>query len=67
MIASLSGADMAVIVTEPSPAGYHDLLRIADLAEHFRVRAAVVVNKADLNPTMCKARSSRPAMRGNCR
>ncbi len=54
VIASLSGADMAVIVTEPSPAGYHDLLRIADLAEHFRVRAAVVVNKADLNPALCK-------------
>ncbi len=52
VIASLSGADMAVIVTEPSPAGHHDLLRIVGLAEHFRIPAAVILNKADVNPDM---------------
>ncbi|MGE4264843.1 MAG: ATP-binding protein [Desulfovibrio sp.] len=49
VIASLSGASQAVIVTEPTPSGLHDLLRVADLCAHFRIPAAVVVNKFDLN------------------
>lgn len=49
-IASLSGADAALLVTEPTPAGLADLARVVDLAAHFRVPAAVVLNKADLWP-----------------
>jgi MinD superfamily P-loop ATPase len=49
VIASLSGASQAVIVTEPTPSGLHDLLRVADLCAHFRIPATVVVNKFDLN------------------
>lgn len=49
VIASLSGASQAVIVTEPTPSGLHDLLRVADLCAHFRIPVAVVVNKYDLN------------------
>ncbi len=48
-IASLSGTHAAVIVTEPTPSGIHDLQRVLDLCAHFRVRAGIVVNKADLN------------------
>lgn len=47
--ASLTGASFALLVTEPTPSGVHDLERIADLAAHFRVPAAIVINKADLN------------------
>jgi len=49
VIASLSGVDLAVIVTEPTVSGVHDLERVLLLAEHFRVDAMVVINKADLN------------------
>jgi MinD superfamily P-loop ATPase len=50
VISSLSGASLAAIVTEPTPSGLHDLLRVAELCAHFRIPAAVLVNKFDLNP-----------------
>ncbi len=50
VIAALGGASFAVLVTEPSVSGMHDLERVLDLAEHFEVPAGVVVNKADLAP-----------------
>jgi MinD superfamily P-loop ATPase len=50
VIATLGNADMALIVTEPTPAGVHDLERALALCRHFRVPAMVCVNKFDLNP-----------------
>ncbi|MBQ9105094.1 MAG: ATP-binding protein [Mailhella sp.] len=50
VIASLSGASLAVGVVEPTPSGRHDFARVADLCRHFRVPLAVIINKADLNP-----------------
>lgn len=55
VIASVTGASMVLIVTEPTLSGRHDLLRVAELARHFRVPAAVCVNKWDLNPAMSAA------------
>ena len=55
VIASVSGARYAVIVTEPTVSGLHDLERILDLTRHFRVQSGVIVNKADLNPDMTAA------------
>jgi len=49
VISSLSGAKQAVVVTEPTPSGRHDLERVADLCRHFRIPVAVIVNKFDLN------------------
>ncbi len=49
VISSLSGASLAVIVTEPTPSGRHDLERVADLCRHFRIPVAVIINKFDLN------------------
>lgn len=49
VISSLSQAHLAVIVTEPTPSGLHDLQRVAQLCDHFRIKVAVVVNKHDLN------------------
>ena len=49
VIASLSGCDLALMVTEPTVAGVHDLERVLRLAAHFGVPAAIVINKADLN------------------
>jgi len=49
VIASVSGIDMAIIVTEPTVSGVHDLERILQLCNHFDVTSYVVINKADLN------------------
>ena len=50
VIASLSGVSLALVVTEPSVAGLHDLQRVLALARHFSVPTAVCVNKWDINP-----------------
>lgn len=52
VIASIAGADLAVIVTEPTLSGIHDLERVLGLADHFGLRKGVVINKHDLNPDM---------------
>ena len=52
VIASLTGADIALIITEPTLSGLHDLQRVQSLADSFGVVCAVIVNKADLNPAM---------------
>jgi len=49
VIAALSGADLALIVTEPTVSGVHDLERALGLATHFQIPAAVLLNKADLS------------------
>ena len=49
VIASVSGADLVLIVTEPTVSGVHDMERVLDLAIHFGVPALVIINKADLN------------------
>ena len=52
VISSLSGVDFALLVTEPSVSGLHDLQRIAELARGFGVDCQVVINKADINPAL---------------
>lgn len=52
VIASMTGASQALVVTEPTVSGEHDLERVLKLARHFDIPAAVCVNKWDLNPDM---------------
>ena len=52
VIASLSGIDCAIVVTEPTLSGMHDADRVIQVAKHFGVPAKVVVNKYDLNIEM---------------
>lgn len=52
VIASLSGIDCAVVVTEPTLSGLHDASRVIEVARHFNVPSRVVINKCDLNPDM---------------
>lgn len=54
-IAALTGVDLALLVVEPSVSGLHDLTRILATVRHFGVRAAVCVNKADINPSQAEA------------
>jgi MinD superfamily P-loop ATPase len=49
VIASLSGVDLALIVTEPTLSGIHDMERVAKVSKHFGVSTKVVINKYDLN------------------
>jgi MinD superfamily P-loop ATPase len=52
VVASITGAEAALIVTEPTRSGLHDLLRVAEVAGHFDIPAMVCINKADLNPEL---------------
>jgi MinD superfamily P-loop ATPase len=53
VIASLTGADFALIVAEPTLSGLHDLERIGDLTAHFNIDTFLVVNKWDVNSRIC--------------
>jgi len=52
VIASLSNVDTVVVITEPTLSGQHDLDRILDLTDHFKLPALVCINKWDLHPEM---------------
>ena len=49
VISSLSGANFAVLVTEPSISGIHDLKRVYELVKKFNIKAGCIINKADVN------------------
>ena len=49
VISSLSGASLALLVTEPTLSGMHDLERVLGVCRHFGVLAMVCINKYDLN------------------
>ena len=52
VIASVTGANAVLVVTEPTQSGVHDLERVLNLTNHFNIRTAVCVNKHDLNYQM---------------
>jgi MinD superfamily P-loop ATPase len=55
VIAASSGADLAMMVVEPTVAAIHDLERALGTVKHFGVPALVCINKADLNPSRTDA------------
>ena len=55
VIASLSGVDLALVVTEPSCSGIQDMERVIQTAAHFQTDIACVVNKFDINLEQTKA------------
>jgi MinD superfamily P-loop ATPase len=65
VIAATAGANAILAVTEPTPAGIHDLERLLDLAAHFRIPTVqVCINKYDLHlastkiiETLCSERN----------
>jgi MinD superfamily P-loop ATPase len=64
VIASLSGTDVAVVVTEPTLSGIHDMERVIQMAHHFKTKTICCINKFDLNlrnsakiETWCKKNS----------
>ncbi|MBN1793246.1 ATP-binding protein [Candidatus Woesearchaeota archaeon] len=49
VIASVAGADYAVLVIEPTPSGYADMLRALEIVDHFKIKKGIIINKHDLN------------------
>lgn len=64
VIASITAADMVLVVTEPTISGQHDLERVIELTEHFGIPTAVCINKHDINSEIAKAIEERAAERG---
>jgi len=54
VIASLSGIDCAVVITEPTLSGLHDADRVINVAKHFKIETRLVINKYSLNLDMTK-------------
>jgi MinD superfamily P-loop ATPase len=52
VMASLSGVDAILLVTEPTCSGLHDAGRVIDLGKHFKIPVLLVVNKWDINPAV---------------
>ncbi len=48
VIASMGGASALLVVSEPTVSGRHDLERVAELGQYFKLPVMVCVNKADL-------------------
>jgi len=53
VISSMTGTHVALVVTEPTISGLHDLERIIELAHFFKCKTGVIVNKSDINPDFC--------------
>jgi MinD superfamily P-loop ATPase len=51
-IASLTGADYVLLVTEPTLSALHDLGRVAELIRHFNLSAGICINKCDINTSV---------------
>jgi MinD superfamily P-loop ATPase len=49
VIASLTGVDLALIVTEPTMSGLHDLRRMLGVVNHFGITPLVCINMYDIN------------------
>jgi MinD superfamily P-loop ATPase len=50
VISAASGADLALIVTEPTASGVHDMHRVLETTAHFDVESLICINKADIYP-----------------
>ena len=64
VIASITGADIVLAVTEPTLSGLHDLQRVADLTGHFGIETLVCINKWDLNEEIASQIEHQASQRG---
>ena len=54
VIASLTGTDYVLAVTEPTPSALHDMKRVLHLAKHFKINHGILINKFDIEKGFCK-------------
>ena len=64
VIASLTGASLALVVTEPTLSGVHDMKRVAELTRHFKIPTVLCINKWDLNPALALQMENEAALAG---
>ncbi len=64
VIAAATGTDLAVMVTEPTVSGIHDLDRVLGVTEHFKIPALVCINKFDIDVDKTREISHDCAQRG---
>jgi MinD superfamily P-loop ATPase len=57
-IASITGADAVILVTEPSKSGFHDVVRLIELVKSFRIPMYALINKFDINLDITKQMES---------
>jgi MinD superfamily P-loop ATPase len=72
VIASVTGVDLVLVVTEPTLSGRHDLQRVVELTAHFRIPVMLCINKWDIHPGLAdqieaEARSHGVALAGRIR
>lgn len=48
-ISSVTGVQKAIIITEPTRSGFHDLKRVIELTNNFNINTEVIINRYDLN------------------
>ena len=53
VIASLTGINYALMVTEPTVSAIHDMKRLFELTQHFGIKTGVCINKYDINVKLC--------------
>jgi MinD superfamily P-loop ATPase len=49
VIATLSNLDYVITISEPTPSGLHDLIRIIEVIQQFNIPFGVLINKSDLS------------------
>lgn len=49
VVSSLSGADYVILVTEPTLSGFHDMKRVFELVQNFKIPSGCIINKFDIN------------------
>jgi len=64
VIASITAADLVLVVTEPTLSGKHDLDRVSELTSSFGIKTLVCINKADVNPQITDRISKDAQKRG---
>ncbi len=54
VISAITGVSKAIIVTEPTVSGLHDLKKVIHLVRMFSVQAKIIINKYDLSLSKAK-------------
>ncbi|MFX1503227.1 MAG: ATPase, partial [Promethearchaeota archaeon] len=48
VIATVSNLDYVITISEPTPSGLHDLIRVIEVIQHFGIPFGLIINKSDL-------------------
>ena len=63
-IASITGTNAVVLITEPSKSGFHDAVRLIELVQSFKVSMFAIINKHDINKEISQQMESFFATQG---